>query len=119
MDVRDAGIRSNWGQRDPRPCTILMMEVLDNCPHDKASLAPDLLCLCMPNITIVGSDEGFPSICRRCTLCTDLDVTAVKRWQGSCSAACGWHRREAFRKAHALQPGLHSCMLLCFMQQFT
>ncbi|XP_062207847.1 uncharacterized protein LOC133909434 [Phragmites australis] len=34
VEHRDATNRSGWGRRDPRPCWVLMLEVLDNLPHD-------------------------------------------------------------------------------------
>jgi len=34
VEHRDATNRSGWGRKDPRPCWVLMLEVLDNLPHD-------------------------------------------------------------------------------------
>ena len=42
VEMRDALKRSGWGPQDMRPCTVLMMEVLDNCAHDKVCPAPVL-----------------------------------------------------------------------------
>ncbi|RLN25009.1 uncharacterized protein C2845_PM07G32310 [Panicum miliaceum] len=34
VEHRDATNRSGWGRKDPCPCWVLMLEVLDNLPHD-------------------------------------------------------------------------------------
>jgi len=34
VEHRDATYRSGWGRKDPHPCWVLMLEVLDNLPHD-------------------------------------------------------------------------------------
>lgn len=34
VEHRDATDRSGWGSKDPQPCWVLMLEVLDNLPHD-------------------------------------------------------------------------------------
>ncbi|XP_008787724.2 protein arginine methyltransferase NDUFAF7 homolog, mitochondrial isoform X2 [Phoenix dactylifera] len=34
VQCRDATDRSGWGHIDPQPCWVIMLEVLDNLPHD-------------------------------------------------------------------------------------
>ncbi|XP_058102597.1 protein arginine methyltransferase NDUFAF7 homolog, mitochondrial isoform X1 [Magnolia sinica] len=34
VECRDAADRSGWGDVDPQPCWVIMLEVLDNFPHD-------------------------------------------------------------------------------------
>ncbi|KAL5702669.1 hypothetical protein ACHQM5_027854 [Ranunculus cassubicifolius] len=34
VECRDAADRSGWGDVDPHPCWVIMLEVLDNLPHD-------------------------------------------------------------------------------------
>lgn len=34
VECRDATDRSGWGPADPQPCWVIMLEVLDNLPHD-------------------------------------------------------------------------------------
>ncbi|KAK1318187.1 hypothetical protein QJS10_CPB04g01354 [Acorus calamus] len=34
VECRDALDRSGWGNVDPQPCWVIMLEVLDNLPHD-------------------------------------------------------------------------------------
>ncbi|KAG8054254.1 hypothetical protein GUJ93_ZPchr0001g29314 [Zizania palustris] len=33
-ECRDATDKAGWGHKDPQPCWMLMLEVLDNLPHD-------------------------------------------------------------------------------------
>lgn len=35
VHVGDAKLPGTWGRASQSPCFIIMMEVLDNCPHDK------------------------------------------------------------------------------------
>ncbi|XP_072965122.1 protein arginine methyltransferase NDUFAF7 homolog, mitochondrial isoform X1 [Typha angustifolia] len=34
VECRDATHKSGWGHGDPQPCWVIMLEVLDNLPHD-------------------------------------------------------------------------------------
>ncbi|XP_010241419.1 PREDICTED: uncharacterized protein LOC104586024 [Nelumbo nucifera] len=34
VECRDAADRSGWGDVNPQPCWVIMLEVLDNLPHD-------------------------------------------------------------------------------------
>lgn len=34
VECRDATDRRGWGEIDPQPCWVIMLEVLDNMPHD-------------------------------------------------------------------------------------
>ncbi|KAL3506389.1 hypothetical protein ACH5RR_031771 [Cinchona calisaya] len=34
VECRDAADRSGWGEGDQQPCWVIMLEVLDNLPHD-------------------------------------------------------------------------------------
>uniref|UniRef100_A0ACD5WI74 Uncharacterized protein n=2 Tax=Avena sativa TaxID=4498 RepID=A0ACD5WI74_AVESA len=34
VEHRDATDRTGWGSKNPQPCWVLMLEVLDNLPHD-------------------------------------------------------------------------------------
>ncbi|XP_049932905.1 uncharacterized protein LOC116250809 isoform X2 [Nymphaea colorata] len=34
VECRDAADRNGWGVGDPQPCWVIMLEVLDNLPHD-------------------------------------------------------------------------------------
>ncbi|XP_027120253.1 protein arginine methyltransferase NDUFAF7 homolog, mitochondrial-like isoform X1 [Coffea arabica] len=34
VECRDAANRSGWGEADQQPCWVIMLEVLDNLPHD-------------------------------------------------------------------------------------
>ncbi|KAK9160021.1 hypothetical protein Syun_006362 [Stephania yunnanensis] len=34
VECRDAANKSGWGEVDPNPCWVIMLEVLDNLPHD-------------------------------------------------------------------------------------
>ncbi|KAJ8774253.1 hypothetical protein K2173_009684 [Erythroxylum novogranatense] len=36
VECRDAAVRSGWGDLDQQPCWVIMLEVLDNLPHDLA-----------------------------------------------------------------------------------
>lgn len=38
---QDAGKAESWGGVDERPCFVIMLEVLDNLPHDRVCNTKD------------------------------------------------------------------------------